>query len=197
MLVKHSHAEPPPAIRHIASTFRLFGWIGFWSQLAMTFIAGIAILIVIAGTVLTPNTQVNNDVGILSAFGGVAILILGVVSHFRYVRIARALMHEPGAMLHPHKLETARRLRVGAIVGFGGILLALIGCTTSVGLLLAKTVAQPPGVAIIDPNKIVRAIDVFIVIANLTLIAAHLIGTVIAFWLLDRLHLHHHHHEHP
>ncbi|MGC8713440.1 MAG: DUF3611 family protein, partial [Leptodesmis sp.] len=62
-----------------------------------------------------------------------------------------------------------------------------------VTVLLAKTVSQPPGVAIVDPNKIVRALDVFVVLANLTLIAAHLAGTVIAFWLLDRVH----HYQHP
>jgi hypothetical protein len=56
---------------------------------------------------------------------------------------------------------------------------------------VAKTISQPPGVAILDPNKIVRAIDVFVVLANIALIAAHLVGTVIAFWLLDRIHHYH------
>jgi hypothetical protein len=56
-----------------------------------------------------------------------------------------------------------------------------------VGVLVAKTVSQPPGVVIVDPNKIVRALDVFVVLANLNLIAAHLIGTAISFWLIDRI----------
>lgn len=195
MLAKHTYPAPPPNIRHIATLFRVLGWIGFWTQLAMTFISGIALLIVVTGSIFMPGTYSNNDFGILSAMFGVVVLILGVVSHFRYVRIARALLHEPGAVLHPRKLETARMLRIGAVAGFCGILLALVGSATSVGVLLAKTVSQPPGVAIVDPTKIVRAIDVFVVLANLTLIAAHLVGTVIAFWLLDRLHIHHHHHQ--
>jgi hypothetical protein len=37
--------------------------------------------------------------------------------------------------------------------------------------------------------------DVFIVLANLTLNADHLTGTAIAFWLLDRVH--HYHYAHP
>ena len=44
----------------------------------------------------------------------------------------------------------------------------------------------------VDPNRIVRAIDAFIVLANLNLIAAHLIGAVISFWLIDRIHHYRH-----
>jgi Protein of unknown function (DUF3611) len=33
----------------------------------------------------------------------------------------------------------------------------------------------------------VRALDVFVVLANLNLIAAHLVGTAISFWLIERL----------
>lgn len=44
MLVKHRHPEPPLAIRQISQTFRLFGWLGFWIQLAMAFVSGLALL---------------------------------------------------------------------------------------------------------------------------------------------------------
>jgi hypothetical protein len=81
-------------------------------------------------------------------------------------------------------------LRLGVIIGFVGMLIALIGAGTSIGVLVAKTVSQPPGMAITDPNRIVRALDVFVVLANLNLIAAHLVGTVTSLWLLDRIHHH-------
>jgi Protein of unknown function (DUF3611) len=68
------------------------------------------------------------------------------------------------------------------------MVVALLGAGASVSVLVAKTVSQPPGVAIVDPNKIVRALDVFVVLANLNLIAAHLIGTAISFWPIDRIH---------
>ena len=113
----------------------------------------------------------------------------------QYIRIAKGLMHEPGAMLHPRKAGAIRLLRRGAFLGFAGILLSLLGSGVSVGVLVAKTVSQPPGIAITDPNKIVRAMDVFVVLANITLIAAHLVGTALAFWLLERIH--HYHYSHP
>lgn len=121
------------------------------------------------------------------------LLVVGIVFDFQYVRIAKALLHEPGAVLHPRRLETIRLLRLGAFLSFAGMLVALVGSGASVAVLVAKTVSQPPGVAITDPNKIVRALDVFVVLANLNLIAAHLVGTVTSFWLLDRVH----HYQHP
>jgi hypothetical protein len=59
-----------------------------------------------------------------------------------------------------------------------------------VSVLVAKAVSQPPGVAITDPNKIIRALDVFIVVANINGIAAHFVGTVASIWLLEKVHQH-------
>jgi Protein of unknown function (DUF3611) len=49
---------------------------------------------------------------------------------------------------------------------------------------LVKTVSQPPGIAITDPSKIVRALDVFILIVNFDLLVAHFIGVGTALWLI-------------
>ncbi len=192
MLVKSKHPDPPPAIRKIAMTFRLCGWVGFWCQLAMVSISGLALLFADSGSYFSSDTYPGTGVGIFWAICGVLLLVIGIVFDFRYVRIAKGLLHEPGAVLHPKRAETIRFIRLGAFIGFSGMLLALVGSGTSVGVLVAKTVSQPPGVAIVDPNKIVRAMDVFVVLANLNLIAAHLVGTVASFLLLDRIHHYHH-----
>ncbi|MFM7448448.1 MAG: DUF3611 family protein [Leptolyngbyaceae cyanobacterium] len=189
MLVRSSPSEPPPAIRKIASTFRLLGWVGFWVQLAMAFVSGIAL--VFSGLSSNPA---GTSISIFWAMCSLLLLALAIVFDFQYVRVAKGLLHEPGASLHPKRAETAKLLRLGAITGFVGMLLALIGSGISVTILLTKTISQPPGAAIVDPSRMVRALDVFVVVANLNLIAAHLVGTVIAFWLLDRVHLHHSHH---
>lgn len=197
MLARYKRPEPPPAIRTIATTFRILGWIGFWAQLAMVFISGLALIFANSGRSFSPDTHPGTGVGIFWAICGILLLVAGIVFDFRYVRIARGLLHEPGAVLHPKRIDTIRLLRFGAFLGFIGMLTALLGSGASVGVLVAKTVSQPPGVAIINPDKIVRALDVFVVLANLNLIAAHLIGTVISFWLLDRVHHYPQHHHEP
>jgi hypothetical protein len=194
MLVRSRHPEPSPTIRKIANSFRFFGWIGFWLQLAMVFISSLAIVFANSGRSFSPGNQPGTNLGIFLAIGGVILLVIGIIFDFQYVQIAKGLLHEPGAVLHPKKVETIKLLRLGAFIGFMGMLISLLGSGTSVGILVAKTVSQPPGVAIIDPNKIVRALDVFVVLANINLIAAHLIGTVTSFWLLDRVH--HYQHQH-
>jgi hypothetical protein len=193
MLARYHPTEIPAPLRKIAHSFRLLGWMGFWLQLVLAFLAAIALLFAISGRSFSLDPYVMTGVGIFWGVCGVVLLAVGILFNVRYIRIARGLMREPGAILHPHKANTIRLLRLGGMVGFIGMLVALLGSGASVTVLLAKTVSQPPGVAIVDPNKIVRALDVFVVLANLTLVAAQLAGTVVAFWLMDRVH----HYQHP
>ncbi len=50
-------------------------------------------------------------------------------------------------------------------------------------MLIGKTVSQPPGIAITDPNKIVRALDVFVLLVNINLLFGHFTGAAVASWL--------------
>lgn len=198
MLVQYKHSQTHPMLRKIAHAFRLAGWIGFWSQLTMAFISGLALVFAIFGQNFSPDPHAGTSSGIFWAICSMILLVIAIVFGFRYVRIAKSLLHEPGAILHPTRHETLRFIRFAAWLGFAGMVLALLGAGTSVGVLIAKTVSQPPGMAIVDPTRIVRAIDVFIVLANLNLTTAHLLGTAISFWLLDRIHhyRHQYHYEH-
>lgn len=195
MLSRNHYPEIPTPLRQLAAKFRFWGWVGFWYQLAMAFLAAIPLLLAISGRILSPDPYLGNAVAIFWAVCGILLLIVMILFDVRYVRIAQGLLHEQGAILHPRKTGAIRLLRLGIFLGFLGIVLSLLGAGSSIGILVAKTVSQPPGIAITDPNKIVRAMDVFVVLANITLIAAHLAGTVIAFWLLDRVH--HYHYSHP
>ena len=188
MLGQARHAQIHPMLRKIAVAFRLYGWIGFWAQLTMVFLSGFVLLLAMFGQNFSPNANSGTAIGIFWAICGIALLVVAILFDFRYVRIAKSLLHEPGSVLHPKRHETLQLMRWGTGIGVVGMILALFGAGASVGVLVAKTVSQPPGVAIVDPNRIVRALDVFVVLANLNLIAAHLIGTAISFWLLDRIH---------
>ncbi|WP_083889659.1 DUF3611 family protein [Nostoc sp. PCC 7107] len=46
-------------------------------------------------------------------------------------------------------------------------LLTLLGAGSTLGTLVAKSISQALGVAITNPNKIIRALDVFVVVANI------------------------------
>ena len=188
MLVTSGSHGPPPEIRKIANAFRLFGWIGFWVQLGLASVSVLALLFAASGRNFSPDPGTGIGIGIFWALCGVLVLCPTIVFAFRYTRIAKGLLREPDAHLHPRKVDTVRLLRLGVILGFAGMLLAIIGSGTSIGVLVAKTVSQPPGMAITDPNRIVRALDVFVVLANLNIIAAHFVGTVSSIWLLDRIH---------
>ena len=64
-----------------------------------------------------------------------------------------------------------------------GVMLSFVGVALSITLLIAKTVSQPPGIAITDPSKIIRALDVFVLLMSFLLLLAHFIGAAIAMWL--------------
>ncbi len=74
-------------------------------------------------------------------------------------------------------------LMAGLLTGSLGVLISFTGVALSISLLIAKTVSQPPGIAITDPTKIIRALDVFILLVNYILLMAHCIGAGIAAWL--------------
>jgi hypothetical protein len=76
---------------------------------------------------------------------------------------------------------------LGAIAGLVGMLLTILGGGATLGVLLAKSIAQPQGVAIYDPNRIIRSLDIFVAMANMNGIAAHFIGTATSLGLLNWL----------
>mgnify|MGYP002780796667 CR=1 FL=1 len=79
-------------------------------------------------------------------------------------------------------------LRLGVITGLIGMLLTILGMGATIGVLLAKSIAQPQGVAIYDPNRIIRSLDVFVAAANTTGVAAHFVGVVVSLGMFNWLH---------
>jgi len=191
MLTKSSYPIPSAKIQKIARIFRFYGWLSLWTQLAFAFASILILLFAASGRKFSPDGSTGIGIGIFWSGCSFLALCATIFLAFHYTRVAKGLLHKPGAQLHPRKAETIELLRFGTIIGFVGILLGLFGAGSSLGVLIAKTVSQPPGMAITHPENIVRALDVFVVMANINLIAAHFVGTAISIWLLERLHLHH------
>jgi small-conductance mechanosensitive channel len=179
----HSHS---PAKQKVVTAFRLGGWIAFWLQLGLAVASCLVLLFAVSGRNFSSAANTGISIGIFWAVCGVIVLCFNVYLAFRYTRIAKLLLH-PNPDLHPKKADTLQILRVAVIVGLVGILLSLLGAGATVGVLVAKSVSQPPGVAITDPNKIIRALDVFVEVANINGIAGHFIGVVTSVGLLNWL----------
>ncbi|MBD6614728.1 DUF3611 family protein [Komarekiella sp. 'clone 1'] len=178
-----------PETRSIGNTIRLTGWITFWVQLGLAVVSGLVLLFAYTGRGLTEQPNAGLGVGIFWAVCGVVVLLFSVYWDFRYTRIGKSL-ENPNPALHSSKADTTKIIRLGVFLSLVGILLTLLGAGATVAVLVAKSISQPPGVAITDPYKIIRALDVFVVLANVNGIAAHFIGTVTSLWLLERVHQH-------
>lgn len=174
------------SLHGIAKTISLTGWITFWVQLTLVVVSGLVLLFASTGRRFATQQNTGIGIGIFWAVCAVAALLFSVYWYFRYTRIAKRL-DNPNPALHPTKADTIRIIEVGIMVGLLGTLLALVGSGATLGVLVAKSISQPPGVAIVDPNKIIRALDVFVMVANINGIAAHFIGTVASLWLLQKV----------
>ncbi|ODG97337.1 hypothetical protein A4S05_14130 [Nostoc sp. KVJ20] len=178
-----------PETRGIGNTIRLTGWITLWAQLAIGVVSVFALLFALTGRRFVQQQNAGLSIGIFWAVCGIVLLLFSLYWDFRYTRIGKALEnHNPA--LHPSKPDTTKILRLGIIVGLVGILLTLLGASSTMFVLMAKSISQTPGVAISDPYRIIRPMDVFVAVADITGIAAHFVGTVASLWLLERVHQH-------
>jgi len=91
-------------------------------------------------------------------------------------------------MKHPAKSEVMNVLRLGAIVGLVGMLLTILGGGATLGVLLSKAISQPQGVAIYDPTRMIRSIDIMVAMANMSGIAANFVGAVASLSVFEWLH---------
>jgi hypothetical protein len=65
--------------------------------------------------------------------------------------------------------------------------LAFVASEITTIAILAKSLAQPQGVAIYDQEKIVREMDLFLILADVNLIGAHILGSVDSLGLLNQV----------
>lgn len=192
-------------LEKIGNVLRLTGWIGLSAQIGFGAIAVLMLMFAIAGrsfsqaAALPPGAvpgvvaNVNRGttpgigIGIFWAVCGILALLVGIYFAFRQTRLARRLRHAD-TMKHPTKAEVMNVLRLSAIVGLVGMLLTVLGGGATLGVLLSKSIAQPQGVAIYDPTRGIRSIDIMVAMANMSGIAAHLVGTVASLSVFEWLH---------
>ncbi|HET6378486.1 MAG TPA: DUF3611 family protein [Methylocella sp.] len=183
-----NEAAPPAESKlaqSLASSLRIFGKMQFWLQLALAFICGLLLEFATSGRAFSPSSTRGFGDAIYWGIYGFLLLWLAIALAYYYTRAARRLVEKPASYLSLGKAGFLSFwfLFAGLLAGLLGVLISFTGLALSISLLIVKTVSQPPGIAITDPSKIVRALDVFVLIVNLDLLMAHAIGVGIALWL--------------
>ncbi|HUB63445.1 MAG TPA: DUF3611 family protein [Methylocella sp.] len=168
--------------QRLAKDLRLFGWLEFSLQLTLAIFAALLLEFATSGRAFSPNVAGFGD-AIFWGIDGFLLLLLAIVMAFYYTRAARHIVLRSDSYLSKKGITAFWFLFAGLLIGLFGILISFTGVALSISLLIVKTVSQPPGIAITDPSKIVRALDVFVLLVNFILLIAHFIGAGIALWL--------------
>jgi hypothetical protein len=177
----------PPEVQQFAKLLRIAGWTSFWLQLLIGVIAIVMLLFVVFSRNLSDDSgNIQTGFSIILNAVGIAILLFGVFTAFRYTRFGKRLMT---ALPHQRvpKQDVMQTLRMGAIASLSGMALTILSAAVGTGVLLAKLMAQPQGAAIYDPTEIVRVIDVLLIMSAVATIAAHYINSVTSLWLSNRM----------
>jgi Ca2+/Na+ antiporter len=172
----------PPSKQKFAATLRLVSRISFWVQLVLGGISGIAVLLASFSRGLTTSSS-GIGFGIFLAIVGILLLCFRVYWAFRYRKMAK-ILQTPNSQNHPKKEDVIQNLRIGLIVSLVGLLIAFIASEVTVSIILGKAVAQPQGVAIYQPENVIRSLDIFVMLANVNMIGAHFFGGVTSLGLL-------------
>ena len=173
--------------QNLAKNLRLCGWIAFWLQLVLALICGVLLELATSGRAFSPATAGGFGDAIYWGVVGFLLLWLAIPLAFYCTRAARKILARPDYYLNKIGVTSFWFLVASLFIGFLGVFIAFIGVALSISLLIVKTVSQPPGIAITDPSKIVRALDVFILIVNFNLLVAHFIGVCTALWLVIKV----------
>jgi hypothetical protein len=168
--------------QRLAKNLRLLGWIGFWLQFLLALISALLLAFANTGRAFSPGTAWIGDTLYLAGYGFL-LLCFAVLLAFYYTRAARKVVSRPDFYFNQKNRAAFWFLGTGMLAGLLGVFISFTGVSLSISLLIAKTVAIPPGIMMMDPTQVIRALDVFALMVNVDLLIAHLIGTGITLLL--------------
>jgi predicted ferric reductase len=176
----------PPAVQKVSSNLQRWGFWSFWLQLVLGIIASVTLLFATPVLFDSKEKAASNQFGIFSAFVGIVLLIIAIIISYRYGKIGRKIQNLDPSQ-RPKKSDTIQLIKIGLIFNMVGMLFAILGAFTLVGLTLAKLLTLAP--QLIGPNtqQYVNSLDMLIIQANTNTIAAHFTGIVTSLLLLNRI----------
>jgi Protein of unknown function (DUF3611) len=179
---------PTPTKQKFAATFSVVRPISFWLQLALSAVSFLALFLAIFSRNATVHTTTNSVMGFGVFLGIIGLLVVSFRLYWvnRYRRLDK-ILQSPARELHPRKEDVIQVLQIGLIVSLVGLLLAFLASEVAVIAVLSKILALPQAVAVYRPENVIRPLDIFVVLANVNLIGAHLVGVATSFGLLNWL----------
>jgi len=153
----------PPAVRRIASSFRVVGWVSFWVQVVLAAISSLVLLFASINLGARSGTGGGNPgtgVGLLLASLGLGAVYLSAFWAFRYTRLSRRLRSRDTAK-RPSPKDAIQALRLGTVISMVGMLITLFGSQALIGSLLGKALAQPQGGTVFVPGNINQYVEAF------------------------------------
>ncbi|WP_373534791.1 DUF3611 family protein [Microcoleus sp.] len=176
--------SPPLLQSKFVENFRWFSRFSFWVQLLFGAVSGITLILAMLSRNL--SEQPNNPgigFGIVLAIVGIILLAFRIFWDFRYRLLGRRL--QGGDIeFYPSKEDITQALRIGLNSSLVGLLIAFIASEETVGLVLAKTLAQPQALAT-NTENVIRSLDIFVTMSNVNMIGAHFFGAVTSLGLLN------------
>ncbi|MEA5508733.1 DUF3611 family protein [Crocosphaera sp. UHCC 0190] len=186
--MKSETSSPTPL--QIARSLLWLGRIGLILQVLLGFIP----LLVVVTYVLSQSGQQQTggfSLGLWLAIACLIILIFSIYWCFRYTQLAKKLK---SSETRPSKSQIIRDLQLGLFANIGIMVFAVLIALLRVGELTFKLLTLPQGATVIAPNQIgttfpsqgalIAPSNMIAIQAMLNVIAAGLVGVIVALLLL-------------
>lgn len=174
-------------VQQASADLRWAGRIGFWVQLVLGVISTVTVLFSISIFIGGEENAAAKgaEFAVFCAICSLIALVVGIYFSFRYMRIAE-LLQQPNSAQRPNRADTISVIRMGLTINLVGMIVTIVGAEAIVGIVLAKSLANPPTI-VEDTSKLVNSIDLLVIQANTNTIAAHFSGIVSSLLLLNRI----------
>ncbi len=171
-------------MRRVSNALKWGGLAGFWVQLIFGVVSTVTLLLAITNKV--ERNSPGTGFSLFCAVCGLICLIVGICISFRHGKTAEKFI-SPRAT-PPKKSTTIKIVQIGLITSLVGTLLTILGAEAIAGLTLSKILAFGQGEFLAGKDKdFVNPLDLFIIQANVNIIAAHFAGLVSSLWILSRI----------
>jgi hypothetical protein len=176
----------PLAVKRASSALKVGGNFGLWVQSILGVVSVGTLVVASPNLVGDRNATPATATGVFFAVGGVIALAISVYFSYRYTQISRRLATSD-ANSRPSRAVILRQLRISLIVNLVGLLLTLLGAQAIVGVVLIKSLSEPPSSVVAQRQQFVSSIDLLVIQGNVNIIAAHFAGIISSLWLTERL----------
>lgn len=171
-------------IRKVGNTLKWGGVAGFWIQLVFGVVSTVTLLLAITSKV--ERNSPGTGFSLFCAVCGLICLIVGICISFRHGKTAEKFMSP--RTTPPKKSTTIKVVQIGLITSLVGTFFTILGAEAIAGLALSKILAFGQGEVLAGKDKeFVNPLDLFIVQANINIIAAHFAGMLSSLWILNRI----------